>query len=94
MKNPLRFFATFRMTFILVWYVFMKLWIGLVTFYGLVKETRDALKKKATQQSSVMEVLFFHTVLAFLMTGEKTGTKRRGTVPCLFFLCDLQKIKP
>lgn len=46
----------------------MGMWIGLVAFYGLAKGARDALKKKALQQSSVMEVLFFHTALAFLMT--------------------------
>ena len=46
----------------------MGLWIGLVAFYGLAKGGRDALKKKALQQSSTMEVLFFHTALAFLMT--------------------------
>lgn len=46
----------------------MGMWIGLVAFYGLAKGARDALKKKALQQSSLMEVLFFHTALAFLMT--------------------------
>lgn len=46
----------------------MGLWIGLVVFYGLAKGARDGLKKMATQKSSVMEVLFFHTALAFLMT--------------------------
>ena len=46
----------------------MGLWIGLVVFYGLAKGARDGLKKKATQQSGVIEVLFFHTALAFLMT--------------------------
>ena len=46
----------------------MEMWIGLVAFYGLAKGARDALKKKALQQSSLMEVLFFHTALAFLMT--------------------------
>lgn len=46
----------------------MGIWIGLVAFYGLAKGARDALKKKALQQSSLMEVLFFHTALAFLMT--------------------------
>ncbi len=46
----------------------MGIWIGLVAFYGLAKGARDALKKKALQKSSVMEVLFFHTALAFLMT--------------------------
>ncbi len=46
----------------------MGLWVLLVAFYGLAKGGRDALKKKALQQSSTMEVLFFHTALAFLMT--------------------------
>ncbi len=46
----------------------MGMWVVLVAFYGLAKGARDALKKKALQQSSVMEVLFFHTALAFLIT--------------------------
>lgn len=46
----------------------MGMWIGLVAFFGLAKGAREALKKKALQQSSVMEVLFFHTALAFLLT--------------------------
>ena len=46
----------------------MGLWVGLVAFYGLAKGGRDALKKKALQQSGTMEVLFFHTALAFIMT--------------------------
>lgn len=46
----------------------MGMWIGLVAFFGLAKGAREALKKKALQQSSVMEVLFFHTALAFLIT--------------------------
>ncbi len=46
----------------------MGMWVALVAFYGLAKGARDALKKKALQKSSVMEVLFFHTALAFLIT--------------------------
>lgn len=46
----------------------MGMWVLLVGFYGLAKGARDALKKKSLQQSSLMEVLFFHTALAFLLT--------------------------
>lgn len=43
-------------------------WILLTAFYGLAKGARDGIKKKALQKSGVIEVLFFHTALSFLMT--------------------------
>lgn len=46
----------------------MAMWIVLTAFYGLAKGARDGIKKKALQKSGVMEVLFFHTALSFLMT--------------------------
>ncbi len=46
----------------------MGMWVLLTAFYGLAKGARDGLKKKALEKSSVMEVLFFHTALAFLFT--------------------------
>ncbi len=57
-----------RNDFLLKSGVKMGMWVLLVAFYGVAKGARDALKKKALQQSSTMEVLFFHTALAFLMT--------------------------
>ncbi len=44
------------------------MWVLLTLFYGLAKGARDGLKKKALEKGSVMEVLFFHTALAFLFT--------------------------
>lgn len=41
-------------------------WMLLVLFYGILKGTREIIKKKALQNSTVMEVLFFYTFLAFL----------------------------
>ena len=44
------------------------LWIFLILLYGIFKGFREALKKKATQENTVMEVLFFYTFFAFLIT--------------------------
>ena len=41
-------------------------WIFLVLFYGVLKGVREVVKKKAMAKSSVMEVLFFYTFLAFV----------------------------
>lgn len=43
-------------------------WIFLVLFYGVSKGARDAMKKLAMQKSSMMEVLFFHSLFAFIFT--------------------------
>ena len=42
-------------------------WILLTLFYGVVKGAREIVKKKALEISTVMEVLFFYTLLGFLM---------------------------
>ncbi|MBQ3018564.1 MAG: DMT family transporter [Clostridia bacterium] len=44
------------------------IWIPLILFYGTCKGVREALKKKAMEKCSVMEVLFFYTFFAFLLT--------------------------
>ena len=44
------------------------IWIPLILFYGLCKGIREALKKKAMETCSVIEVLFFYTFFAFLLT--------------------------
>lgn len=41
-------------------------WMLLVLFYGVMKGVREIVKKKALTKSTVMEVLFFYTFLAFL----------------------------
>ena len=43
------------------------LWVWLVLLYGLLRGTRDMIKKKAMEFSSVFEVLFFYTLLSFVM---------------------------
>ncbi|MBE5871031.1 MAG: hypothetical protein E7294_07225 [Lachnospiraceae bacterium] len=42
------------------------MWMLLVLVYGLLKGTREIVKKKSLERSSVMEVLFFYTLFAFL----------------------------
>ncbi|MBQ4510143.1 MAG: DMT family transporter [Clostridia bacterium] len=44
------------------------LWIFLILLYGIFKGLREALKKKAMETNSVLEVLFFYTFVAFLLT--------------------------
>ena len=44
------------------------IWIALILVYGICKSFREALKKKALQSCSVIEVLFLYTFFAFLLT--------------------------
>lgn len=44
----------------------MKWWVLLVLLYGLIKGLREAVKKKALEKSSVVEVLFFYTLFGFI----------------------------
>ena len=43
------------------------MWIYLVLLYGIFKGLREGVKKKALEKNSIAEVLFFHTLLAFLL---------------------------
>ena len=43
------------------------IWILLVLLYGVFKGFREIAKKKAIEQNTVMETLFFYSLLAFLM---------------------------
>ena len=45
------------------------LWIWLVMLYGLLRGARDVIKKKALEKSTMMEVLFFYTLLSFLFVS-------------------------
>lgn len=50
------------------------IWMLLVLFYGLAKGGREICKKKALTKNSVIEVLFFYTLLSFLfVTPEIPG---------------------
>lgn len=44
------------------------LWIYLILFYGICKSVREVLKKKSMERCSVIEVLFFYTLFAFVLT--------------------------
>ena len=44
------------------------LWIPLILFYGVSKGVREALKKKSMQTCTIIEVLFFYTFFAFLLS--------------------------
>ncbi|NTV78669.1 MAG: hypothetical protein HGA25_05890 [Clostridiales bacterium] len=39
----------------------------LVLLYGVLKGVREVIKKKALEKNTIMEVLFFYTLLSFLM---------------------------
>ncbi len=43
------------------------IWMLLVLFYGLAKGGREICKKKALEKNSVLEVLFFYTLISFVM---------------------------
>lgn len=43
------------------------MWIFLVLFYGLAKGGREICKKKALTKNRVIEVLFFYTLISFLL---------------------------
>lgn len=45
----------------------------LVLIYGLLKGTREIVKKKSLEKSSVMEVLFFYTLFSFLLVLPDMG---------------------
>ncbi len=51
----------------------IKLWVILVLLYGILKGIRDVIKKKALEKSTVMEVLFFYTVIGFIMVTPTAG---------------------
>ncbi len=56
------------------------MWILLVLAYGLIKGTREIVKKKALAKSTVMEVLFLYTLLSFLFILPESG-KSIGNPP-------------
>ena len=43
------------------------IWMLCTLFYGLAKGAREICKKKALLKNGVMEVLFFYTLLSFVM---------------------------
>ena len=55
------------------------LWIWLTLLYGVIKGTREIIKKKSMEKNSVLEVLFVYTLLSFLMVTP--GAAQVGGVP-------------
>ncbi len=43
------------------------MWMWLVLLYGVLKGMREIVKKKSMEKSSVAEVLFFYTLIGFVM---------------------------
>ncbi len=55
------------------------MWMLQVLLYGLFKGTREIVKKKSLDKSSVLEVLFFYTLFGFLLVCPDAGNA--GGVP-------------
>lgn len=55
------------------------LWIWLTLLYGVIKGTREIIKKKSMEKNTVLEVLFVYTLLSFLMVVP--GASKVGGVP-------------
>lgn len=51
----------------------MEAWMWLVLLYGVLKGLRDVVKKKALVRNSVIEVLFFYTLIGFLFVIPDIG---------------------
>ncbi len=49
-----------------------KLWIIFILIYGLLKGSREGMKKTALKKSSSMEILFFYTLIGFILTIPNT----------------------
>lgn len=52
------------------------MWVFQVLLYGLIKGSREIVKKKSLERNSILEVLFFYTLFAFLFvcTDVKNAT--------------------
>lgn len=62
------------------------MWMMLVLVYGLLKGTREIVKKKSLEKSSVMEVLFFYTLFAFVFVCPDFKSALGIEVQMLFFV--------
>lgn len=54
------------------------LWVWLVLLYGVIKGTREIIKKKSMEKNTILEVLFVYTLLSFLMVTP--GVTKAGGV--------------
>lgn len=48
-------------------------WVWFTLLYGIIKGTREVVKKKALEKNSTMEVLFMYTALAFILVLPDAG---------------------
>lgn len=62
------------------------MWILLVLAYGLIKGAREIVKKQALRKNGVIEVLFFYTLLSFLMIVPESGKSLFSPPPQLFLI--------
>ena len=62
------------------------LWIWLTLLYGVIKGTREIIKKKSMEKNTILEVLFVYTLLSFLMVTP--GVTKAGGVdaPTMFWI--------
>ena len=65
------------------------LWMFLTLFYGVVKGVREIVKKKSFEKSTLLEVLFFYTLIGFVMVLPFSGNVG-GLTPELYGLVALK----
>ncbi len=51
------------------------IWMGLTLIYGLLKGAREIVKKKCLERNSVVEVLFFYTLVGLILCLLMPGTE-------------------
>lgn len=62
------------------------MWMWLVLFYGIMKGAREIVKKKALEKNTVIEVLFFYTLISFLMVTPEAAQARGLSAMQLFWV--------
>lgn len=62
------------------------MWMLLVLVYGILKGVREIVKKKSLERSSVMEVLFFYTLIGFLLVTPQYKQAMGVSVRQLLFI--------
>lgn len=60
------------------------LWVIFVLIYSILKGSRDCMKKAALKKSSSIEILFFYTLIGFLMTLPFSGGVFNVKFLCIF----------
>lgn len=56
-------------------------WVWLVLLYGILKGVRDIAKKKALKTNSVLNVLFFYTLVSFALVTPGAGEAMNTPAP-------------